>query len=191
MKPASINLAVIILAAGESRRMGFPKLSARIEDIPLLAHVIHTAQTVSDDILVVVGAYPDIYGPLAEDAGARVVLNADWREGLGSSLAAGVRALAKDVDAAIVMLADQPFVPAEHLRLLVQQHAETAAELVFSAYEGIMGPPVLLQRSVMMAASALKGDSGAKKLIREGMVVAEVTLAAYQDIDRPEDLASY
>jgi molybdenum cofactor cytidylyltransferase len=181
-------IASIILAAGESRRMGFPKLMLEHQGKTLLALTIEKAREVSDLIIVVVGAYADLYRPEAEKAGAVVVTNPNWQEGLGSSLRTGIKALPENVTASFVLLADQPFVTTVHLQALLQEQGSSKAQLVFSGYEGIKGPPVLVAQSLFEAAKELPGHCGAKALMRDGVKAAEVRLEHSEDIDTPEDV---
>jgi molybdenum cofactor cytidylyltransferase len=167
--------------------MGSPKLTFLYQGKTLLAHALSKAKTASDEILVVVGAYGDLYQAEAEKAGSSVVRNEAWREGLASSLRVGIASLSNSVEAALIILPDQPFVPLEHLQRLVKTWRDTKAQLVFSRYQGILGAPCVIARSLFTQVQTLQGDKGARGLIREGVTVAEVRLEQSQDIDTPED----
>jgi len=180
-------IAGIILAGGESRRMGFPKLSLELKGRTLLEHAVLKAQSVTDSVIVVVGAYPDIYGPIAKSVGAQVISNPDWKEGLGSTLKVGVRALSDDYTAVLALLADQPFVTQTHLHELIKKQKESQADLVFSSYDGVKGPPVFINKTLIPAAKVLKGSCGAKALIQPDSNVETIALEQYFDIDTPED----
>jgi molybdenum cofactor cytidylyltransferase len=180
-------IATLILAGGESKRMGFPKLTLEYQGSSLLRHAIQKAKVVSTKVVVVVGAYAQTYRAEAEKAGARVVENPEWLEGLASSLRVGVQSLNHQAEAALILLPDQPFVPTEHLHLLIKRRQETKAQLVFSRYQGVLGAPCVISKSLFAEVQTLQGDKGAKALIREGVSVAEVELSESQDIDTPED----
>jgi molybdenum cofactor cytidylyltransferase len=180
-------LVSLILAGGESKRMGLPKLTLSYQGKTLLSHAITKAKSVSDETLVVVGAYATYYQPEAEKAGSSVIINEAWAEGLASSLRVGIASFSKNVDAALVILPDQPFVPIEHLQTLVKTWQETNAQLVFSRYQGILGAPCIISRSLFADVQTLRGDKGARGLAHEGVIVAEVGLEHSQDIDTPED----
>lgn len=180
-------IAAIILAGGESRRMGSPKLLLEHEGRTLLAQAIRKAQTVADEVIVVVGAYAELYSKEAEITGARIVLNPEWREGLASSVRAGVGALVPETKAALILLADQPFVNQEHLQALLAKQADSGAELVFSSYEGVRGAPTLIKGSLFSRVNELKGDRGLQLLAQEVDSVDAVPLAQFFDIDTPED----
>jgi molybdenum cofactor cytidylyltransferase len=180
-------MVFLILAGGESRRMGLPKLLLAYKDKSLLAHAIAKAKAVTPKGLVVVGAYAEDYQAEAEKEGAKVIRNPEWAEGLASSLRVGIASLAKNVEAALIMLPDQPFVPDQHLQKLVETWQDTRAQLVFSRYQDILGAPCVIARSLFKEVQTLRGDKGARALVRDGVTVAEVELEHFQDIDTPED----
>ncbi len=180
-------ISSIILAAGESSRMGKAKLALEYQGKTLLEHAIAKAKKVSQEVIVVVGAYPELYTPIAEQQGARVCLNEAWREGLGSSLKVAAKQLHANSQLAFVLLADQPFVPEAHLEALLKMQAKSKAELVFSTYDGVQGPPVLIHKPLFEAARALKGNCGAKALIQKNTQVETLILEQYFDIDTPEE----
>ena len=177
-------IAAIVLAGGESRRMGFPKLTLEHAGQTLLAGAIYKAKQVSDLVIVVVGAYPEVYAPIAEAAGAQVVENLAWASGLASSVQVGIGALPEEVEGALVLLADQPFVTPEHLRALIDTHYTSKAPLVFSAYEGVEGAPSFVGRKVFAEVATLTGDKGLRGL---GRARATVPLERPFDVDTPED----
>jgi molybdenum cofactor cytidylyltransferase len=179
-------IASIILAGGESKRMGLPKLTLLHQGETLLTHAINKAQAISSETFVVVGAYAKDYTLEAEKAGASVIVNLQWSEGLASSLRVGVAAL-HDVDAVLIILPDQPFVPVAHLQTLIATWHETGATLVFSRYQGILGAPCLIDKTLFERSQTLRGDKGARALIDEATTTAEVELTHFQDIDTPED----
>ena len=181
----------MVLAAGESRRMGFAKLLLQHRGQSLLARAVATASQVCDAVWVVVGAYPRRYGTEAEAAGAEVVVNPDWREGLSSSLRRGFDALPAEYDAAFILLADQPFVGNGHLEALLERHRTDGCDLVLSRYQGVAGAPALVHRSLFPQLLTLQGDRGARALTRVASSVGEVPLRSPQDVDSPEDAESW
>ena len=193
-----MSVASIILAGGESRRMGEPKLLLSYQGRSLLAHTIHKAHLVSSQVVVVVGAYAELYRAEAQAiANTDVVAAQDWHEGQGASLRTGIKSLEVNTDYCYILLADQPFVPVEHLKELYNRAREIRAALTFSRYSsskyngsernGVRGPPALLHNSLFEAAKHLQGQQGAKTLIEENTNVAELELRHWQDIDTPAD----
>ena len=186
-----MKVAGVVLAAGESRRMGFAKLLLRHRGRSLLARAVATAAQVCDAVWVVVGAYDRSYRTAAEAAGARVVVNPDWREGLASSLRRGVEALPAEYDAAFILLADQPFVEKGHLQDLLERRRTDGCDLVLSRYQSVLGAPALVHRSLFPQLLTLQGDRGARVLTRVASSVGEIPLQASQDVDTPEDARTW
>ena len=181
-------IAALIPAGGKSRRMGFAKLLLEVEGKSLLASAVQAAASSSELVLVVVGAYADAYAPLAEAAGAEVVVNAGWKEGLASSLRAGISALPLEVEAALIVLPDQPFVDAAHLAALVQVFREQESPLVLSRYCGILGAPGVVGRELFPQMLKLRAESGARALLDQVPSVGEVALQRPFDVDTIEQV---
>ena len=179
-------IAALIPAAGKSRRMGFAKLLLEVRGKSLLANAVEAAASNSELVLVVVGAYADVYAPVAEAAGAEVVLNPEWKEGMASSLRAGIVAFPVEVEAALIVLPDQPFVDASHLAALVRVFREQGSPLVLSRYCGILGAPGVVGRELFPKLLKLTGESGAKALLGCVSSVAEVALEKPFDVDTVE-----
>ncbi len=188
-------IAAVILAAGRSLRMGTPKLLLTIAGQSLLRHVIRSAQASRcDDILIVVGDAADRVGQEAAAAKVRTVLNPRYREGVGTSLAAGIAALPPECEAAVVLLGDQPRVDAGAINALIDAYRATGKPLVTSRYGHVRGAPTLIGRRLFEEAARLRGDQGGRPLIeRHPDLVADVVLAeeAARDIDTPEDFARF
>ena len=186
-----MRVAGVVLAAGESRRMGFAKLLLRHRGRSLLARAAAAAGQVCDTVWVVVGAYPGRYGNEAKAAGAEVVVNPDWEEGLASSLRRGIEALPPGIGAALILLADQPFVGKGHLEALLDRRRTDGCDLVLSRYEDVLGAPALVDRSLFPQITTLRGDRGARALTHVASSVGEVPLRAAHDVDTPEDVAHW
>jgi CTP:molybdopterin cytidylyltransferase MocA len=179
----------LLLAAGAGSRLGRPKALVELGGQTLAERGVALLRDGgADPVLIVTGAVP------VTMASARVVDNPDWRTGMGSSLAAGLRALSDlDCAAVVVALADQPLVGAEAVRRLIAAWREGAAVAV-AAYDGKPRNPVLIARahwaSVLELAS---GDTGARPFLRAHpelvrLVECGDTGSPY-DVDTPEDLA--
>ena len=179
-------IAALIPAAGKSRRMGFAKLLLEVRGKSMLANAVEVAASTSELVLVVVGAYADAYAPVAEAAGAEVILNPEWKEGMASSLRAGIVALPVEVEAALIVLPDQLFVDAAHLATLAQVFREQESPLALSRYSGILGAPAVVGRELFPQLLELTGESGAKALLGRVSSVAEVALKKPFDVDTVE-----
>ena len=169
--------------------MGFAKLLLQHRGQSLLARAVTTAAQVCDAVWVVVGAFERRYRDEAETAGATVVMNPDWEEGLASSLRRGVEPLPAEFRAALILLADQPFVEREHLEALLERRRTDGCDLVLSRYQGVLGAPALVHRSLFPQLRTLQGNRGARALTRVASSVGEVPLGASHDVDTPEDAA--
>lgn len=182
----------VILAAGGSSRLGTPKQLLRLHARPLLSHTVALAEAVTPDrILVVLGAHalklrlllsrhhPNVY----------TITNADWLDGMASSLAVGLSALPRDADAALVLLTDQPRVDARSLQRLVRAWRNHPAKAAAAHYGGRLGVPAVLPRKLWAAARQLSGDVGARHLLREGDTVSTVVPMpeAEFDVDTEQD----
>lgn len=186
-------IAALLLAAGESRRFGAPKLLQDLDGKPV---VRWSAEALGgppvDEIIVVVPREHD--GMRAALAGipARFVVNEHAELGIGGSLARGVAAVAPNVDAVVVALADEPTVGRAGLLRVIQRHRAGGVSIVVPTYRGIRGHPVLFDRSVFAELRALSGDQGARAVTdRDLGRVAFVELREPKpiDIDTPADLS--
>lgn len=124
----SENVLVAIIAAGESRRMGTCKLLLPFEGRTLLERAVETALDADvGEVVVITGPYHDKMAPLLAPLPVTVLLNEHWREGQSTSVVlAAKRAQEQRSDALVVMVADQPFLTAEHLQALVEKWREAA-----------------------------------------------------------------
>jgi molybdenum cofactor cytidylyltransferase len=128
-------------------------------------------------------------GPAA-DQKLTVIENAEWRAGIGTSIRRGLEWLPKDVEAAVLLTCDQPFLDAAIVRQLIATHEETDKPIVASSYANTLGVPALFDRSCFEALLALPATTGAKAFIQSRRDdVALIPFARGElDIDTPEDL---
>jgi CTP:molybdopterin cytidylyltransferase MocA len=181
------DVAAVILAAGESRRFGAPKQLALLEGRTLLEHVLDLAQTAGlRPVVAVVPVW--LTRPAAMDAPDLIwVRNPNPELGMSHSLRLGLAAVPPTAGAALVLLGDEPRVPVAHLRFIVA--ARGSRPIVASDRDGLLAPPVLLERSAFAAVASLAGDTGLRELIRsEPGLVASVAIGPVVDIDTPNDL---
>jgi CTP:molybdopterin cytidylyltransferase MocA len=179
--------AAVILAAGESRRFGSPKQLAMLGDRTLLEHVLELAWRAG--LRPVVAVVPIwLTRPAAADASLVWVRNPHPERGMSHSLRLGLAALPPDVAAALVMLGDQPLVPESHLRAIIA--ARGPRPLVATLADGLLMPPLLLERSRFDLADHPSGDIGLRQLLRDDPAsVTPVPLAQpAADVDSPSDL---
>ncbi|MFC6882977.1 MULTISPECIES: nucleotidyltransferase family protein [Actinomadura] len=182
--------AGLLLAAGAGRRLGRPKATLEVEGERLVDRGVRTLRSGGcAPVLVVTGA------ACVEVIGAVVVPNADWREGMGSSLRAGLAALPPACPAAVVALVDQPRVTPAAVARLVEAY-DRGARIAVATYGGRPRNPVLITAPYFAeVAGAARGDVGARPFLRANPhLITEVEcadVASSEDIDTRADLESY
>lgn len=161
------DIGLVLLAAGEARRMGSPKQLLEVEGVPMLRRAAEAAlMSRCAPVVVVCGAASGRVRKVLAGVRVDVVENPFWERGIGTSIRAGITALAgRDVDAAIVAAADQPLVGSATFARLVGTYREGGVSIVASEYSGTVGVPALFDRSVFPALLALEPDQGCKGLI--------------------------
>jgi CTP:molybdopterin cytidylyltransferase MocA len=180
----------LVLAAGAGERFGGRKQLAELDGRPLLEHVlIAMAAAPLDRVVVVFGAHAAEIRACVPLHGAEPVVCDMWAEGIGASLRTGVGALG-DCDAIVVALGDQPrLAPAAIARVIDRRGAGALA--VRAVYRGVPGHPVLVEHGLFDRLREVRGDEGARALLRE-VPVREVEcdgLGLPDDVDTPEALS--
>jgi CTP:molybdopterin cytidylyltransferase MocA len=163
-------VAAVVLAAGASSRFGEPKQRLLL---PAILERVRAAAV--DDVVVVLGAHE-------VELDARAVRCADWELGPGASVRCGLAALAPEVEAAVVVLADGPELAPAAIDRVVAVWREQGAPLVAASYDGVRSHPLVLGR----AGWADVPDEGLRAL--EPVLVPCDDLGSPGDVDRPEDL---
>jgi molybdenum cofactor cytidylyltransferase len=168
------EVAVVVLAAGASRRLGRPKQLLPYGHRTLLRHVVEQALAAAvGPVVVVLGAHAAQIGQALCGAPVSIALNRRWREGLASSIRSGVRAVARTfphIPALVVVLGDQPLMSSHLLRQVVEAYGRVGARVVACRYQdGTVGPPALFARPLWRHLLSLRGDVGAKKVIMAHM----------------------
>ncbi|MDP8924359.1 MAG: NTP transferase domain-containing protein [Chloroflexota bacterium] len=186
-----MNVGAIVLAAGTSSRMGRPKLLLPLGGTSLVRRAVETAVgSRAKQVVVVTGAHREQVE--RELAGLPVGLahNPDFAAGMSGSLRAGLLALRPETDAAVVLLADQPFIGPEVVDALIEVYAATRAPVVRPRYAGQPGNPVLWDRSLFGQLLEQRGDQGGRELLRQytdRIAWRELPDArAQEDVDTPE-----
>ena len=184
-------VAAIILAAGASTRMGRPKLLLTHHGVPLVRRAVEAAVGGGcTDAVVVLGASHEQYRPLLQGTPARLLHNPEFSQGMSSSIRVGIEALAENTRAAIIMLADQPFIDRGVIERLITTYVTSKARIVACAYDGVHGAPVLFDRALFLELLLLEGDQGARQVMTiypRHVTAIEISPDAATDIDTPED----
>jgi molybdenum cofactor cytidylyltransferase len=185
------NIAMVLLAAGASTRMGSPKQLLSYRGRPLIRHAAETALAAGcDPVMVVLGAHaPEIRAAL-DGLDVVVVENTDWKEGIGTSIRAGISgAEIMGCDGAVLGLADQPLVTSEILKRLVDEHEETGRPIVASEYADTVGVPAFFSREYFPKLTALLPSEGCKAVILAN-IEQSIRIScpeAETDLDTPAD----
>ncbi len=189
---ASATIAGLILAAGESSRMGRDKPLLKYRGRTFLATLIATLRAAGvERIVVVLGHHAEEIRESVDLSAAEVVVNPDYRLGQTSSLKAGLRVLAHDEPAGIVMcLVDHPAISADTLRQLIRRFRATGKPVIIPETDGKHGHPVMLGRELFSEILALGPDEGADRVIRKHRTRTEfITVndpGILLDVDNPE-----
>ena len=190
------NIRGILLAAGSSKRFGSNKLlqalpaSSSHAGVPIALAAARNFVEALPESIAVLRPRAQKLGQILRDAGCNTVVCKNAAEGMGTSLAAGVRA-APEADGWVVALADMPFLRPETIRVIAKAISDGAA-IAAPAYRGERGHPVAFARRFFEELSALHGDHGARELLaqhRDLITLYEVDdPGVLRDIDKPSDL---
>ncbi|WP_193371482.1 NTP transferase domain-containing protein [Pelagibius marinus] len=193
--PRAAKIAAVVLAAGQSRRMGkVNKLLAQVDGRPMVTHVLDALTASQAQPLAVVTGhdYTAVEAALPK-RGFTLAHNPDYASGLSSSLRRGLAALPEDIDGVLVCLGDMPRVsPAVLNRLIAAFNPLEGRAICVPTWQGKRGNPVLFARRFFAEMQEIAGDTGARALIGEHAdVVCEVPMdddAVLLDVDTPEAL---
>lgn len=185
--------AGLVLAAGSSRRMGRPKQLLPVDGQPLLSLVIsRVCASRLSEVVVVLGGNATEIEPALDLGRARVVLNPDHAVGMSTSLKAGIAALSSEVERVAIVLGDQPDVSAELIDALLELHESSGLAAAAISIDGLLHPPVVLDRRLWPEIATLEGDVGCRAVIRGRP--EQVASLPYEgrtghpvDLDTPED----
>jgi molybdenum cofactor cytidylyltransferase len=193
LETAHLKSALILLAAGNSTRMGSAKQLLDFGGRPMLRIAVESAQSSGcDPVIVVLGANEAEIRPALTGLDVGIVVNERWSEGMGTSIQTGIRALEnREIAGAILALSDQPFITSDFLRGLVESHRRSGKPIVAAQYSGTAGVPVFFAREMFPLLMELKPGQGCKGVIlgRPAEALLVDCPEAARDIDTPEDYA--
>lgn len=186
--------AVIVLAAGGSRRLGRPKQLLKRGGETLVHRTARLAmETGPDRLLVVCGGYAEEVMAAAHDLPIELLINTHWQDGLGSSLRVAASALARHAGPTLILSCDQPALDISHLKGLLDLAQNTPSGCAATAHGERIGIPVVVSASVLRTAHSLRGDHGLGQVLnafpRDGL--AMMTAPELQDdLDTEDDVAA-
>ena len=166
------HFAIIVLAAGASNRLGRPKQLLKYKEKTLLQHILDIAKKVNTHpVVAVLGANRDLIAKeIADDKNIHTIINENWSEGIASSIRAGLNAL-QQIDPAchgtIFLVCDQPHITSSLLTDMIKMQHHTGKPIVACSYSDTIGTPVLFHKTLFPELLTLKGDAGAKKIIKK------------------------
>ncbi len=184
---------LVILAAGASTRMGRPKQLLVYRGQTLIRRAVESALTsVCRPIVVVIGAHAELVKNELEHLPVLVADNAEWQQGMSSSIRIGVETLitcGEEMEGAVIMLCDQPFVTAGVVNALVEARRKTGKMIVASAYGETRGVPAFFIRRFFPEITALKANEGARQVIANHPddVATIIFAEGAIDVDTPQD----
>ena len=183
----SNSYGIILLAAGQSARLGKPKQLLNYKGKTLLAHSLQIAiETQLQPIVTVLGANLDTLKQSIEPTNTNIVINQEWSEGMASSIRCGIEELVKiapSIAGVIIMVCDQPYVTAKLLTDLVEKHEDSSKPIIASRYNNNIGTPALFDKTIFALLLSLKGDSGAKKIMKSNPDWVETVNFPFGEID--------
>ncbi len=199
------DLAAIVLAAGQSRRLGQPKQLVELDGEPLLRRAVRLAiEADCSPVVVVLGACDQpcrqaLAGLSPSLSQLHILVNPAWVEGMSTSLRLGVQALegapgastAGQPVSVLIMVCDQVRITGNSLQRLLRTHRESQAPVTAARYAGRLGVPAVFSAELLPALAALTGDQGARRLLEQwaDRVIAVDMPEAAVELDTPEDLA--
>ena len=187
------RVPLILLAAGESKRMGTPKQLLTYKGSSLIRHAATQAvKSNCDPIVIVLGANSDRISPEISDLPVQITYNTQWQQGMSASISTGINALLEmniDFDALVVALADQPLITSLVYNHLIASYYQNDVKIVASSYNNTIGVPALFDRTLIPELLKMKQQGGAKQLLNKysdralNLNVPEAAI----DIDTPAD----
>jgi molybdenum cofactor cytidylyltransferase len=196
-RSARRELAVILLAAGSSSRMGQSKQLLSFDGRPLLLRSAEAALGAgANKTFVVLGANEETHRKIVQHLPLEIISNPDWEKGMGTSLRRGLTSALESVpgmEAAMIVVCDQPLITSEHLKNLIRKYRSSKSAIVASAYANTIGVPALFDQSLFQQLLAVEDGQGAKKILMDsaGSVLSIDFPDGAIDLDSPEDYREF
>lgn len=165
-----MNTAIVILAAGNSSRLGIPKQLLQFEGKSLLNRTIETCLLTAMPVMVVLGAYQKEIKKSSLSRKANFVVNPNWKKGMSSSISLGLKNMLKtwpDTQQVIFTVADQVHLSTEIIKELIKTQELTKKNIVTCSYSKTTGTPTLFNQKYFEQLISLEGNSGAKEIVKK------------------------
>lgn len=166
------KLAVLLLAAGSSSRMGYPKQLLKWKNTTLLQHAIDTVKQVDqDEIILVLGAYYEDINSKVDASDITIIYNENWEKGLGNSIACGIKFIIEsspDIESVLITLADQPLIDSNYLNKMIENYQLNTDKIICTSYQNKrLGVPAIFNKTKFNKLSKLNHDKGAKDILNK------------------------
>ncbi len=185
------NISAVVLAAGQSSRLGKPKQLLIWHGTTLLEYTLDCIRESGiEDIVLVLGAQAEIIKSAINNRGLRIVVNAGWQTGKAGSIRAGLNAVSQDVEGVMIFLCDQPYLTPDLIRAVLQAGSQTSANITAPVVGEQVINPVLFKKEIFYDFLLLQGEEGGKKLFKSHHIqrVPWKDERILLDIDIPDDL---
>lgn len=186
------EIAVIILAAGESKRLGQPKQLLKFKGTTLIRRAVETAvKSDAPKVFVVLGSNFEQIKSEIEDLNCTIIFNENWKDGMSSSIKTGLENVFEtvpEISAVIIFLCDQPLIESLHLNRLIEEFQRAKKSIVSAFYNDKCGVPALFARDFFSELLNLQGDQGARFLLNNTENIEKISMPeAVFDVDTVRD----
>ena len=190
------KIAIVILAAGKSLRMGFAKQIIRINNEPLLKITLDKIESISEDTYCVLGANKDLILEEIHFNNTVVIDNINYEKGLSSSISICIEFFEKknlNYDGVLFVLGDQPAIETEYFSSIINRFNKHKTKIIATNYDGKAGVPALFPKSFFKELKIIKGDKGAREILKNKpkSIIFESFKTSLVDIDTRKDLIDY
>ncbi|WP_298892690.1 nucleotidyltransferase family protein [uncultured Psychroserpens sp.] len=189
-----MKVAILILAAGSSNRMGTAKQLLTIGHTTLIGKSIETAlQSNANEVFCVLGANAEKIRKSINSYKANVIINTNYNNGLSSSIIAGLDHIENlNFDAVLITLADQPRIDVNYLNVLIDSFNQNSSKISASDYQDNIGVPAIFPKTYFKQLKRLEGDKGAKNVLNSNNKnVIKVNCNTLLDIDTQQDYLDF
>jgi molybdenum cofactor cytidylyltransferase len=191
------DLAIIILAAGNSSRMGTSKQLLEVDGQTLLNRTISCAMASNiTNITVVLGANAEVYTKALKNKAVHVEINPDWNLGMGNTIKFAVKKLLNrfiNVQGLLLLVCDQPLLSAAHINTMVDLFLKNTPPGVASRYKNTFGVPALFDRIAFADLLSIRDDSGAREVLNK--LDSGLQLVSFEggeiDLDTPDEYRQF
>jgi len=191
------KVCLVVLAAGNSSRMGKPKQLLPVNEKTLLNHSLEQClESEAERVIVVLGSDFQLISDSITSNHVHVLNNPRWQQGMGSSISCAMRYVksnCSDTDAVLFALSDQPLVTVKQYNNLINKYVAGIKKIVCSRYKEVLGVPAIFDKKYFDEPEKLEGHVGAKDLIKQNLkTVDSLDMGEYlTDLDTPEDYYHY